>query len=138
MWARPIQDLGIAFGDCLMQRQHVWIHVSLRFGFQLEMPIAVLAAHQASAVVAEKLAQVENALFDWAYMPILPPELTAAICTLRHLRSGCTLLHHNGFDDDGAEGARRTHIFSWISSGSSVAPLGARSRRFFRMAATEV
>jgi 5-methylthioadenosine/S-adenosylhomocysteine deaminase len=37
---------------------------------------------------------LENALFDWAYMPILPPELTAAICALRHLRSGCTLLHH--------------------------------------------
>jgi 5-methylthioadenosine/S-adenosylhomocysteine deaminase len=53
---------------------------------------------------------LENALFDWAYMPILPPELTAAICALRHLRSGCTLLHHNGFDDDGIEGARRSHI----------------------------
>jgi hypothetical protein len=25
----------------------------------------------------------------WAYMPVLPPELTAAICALRHLRSGC-------------------------------------------------
>jgi 5-methylthioadenosine/S-adenosylhomocysteine deaminase len=53
---------------------------------------------------------LENALFDWAYMPILPPELTAAICARRHLRSGCTLLHHNGFDDDGAEGARRAHV----------------------------
>ena len=41
---------------------------------------------------------------------ILPPELTAAICALRHLRSGCTLLHHNGFDDDGVEGARRAHV----------------------------
>src|SRR6516165_12366239 len=53
---------------------------------------------------------LENALFDWAYMPILPPELTASLCALRHLRSGCTLLHHNGFDDDGVEGARRAHI----------------------------
>jgi len=53
---------------------------------------------------------LENALFDWAYMPTLPPELTAAVCAWRHLRSGCTLLHHNGFDDDGAEGARRAHI----------------------------
>src|ERR1700739_319032 len=26
---------------------------------------------------------LENALFDWAYMPILPSELTAAICALR-------------------------------------------------------
>ena len=23
---------------------------------------------------------LENALFDWAYMPVLPPELTAALC----------------------------------------------------------
>src|SRR5438094_5146021 len=51
---------------------------------------------------------LENALFDWAYMPILPPELTATICGLRHLRSGCTLLHHNGFDDD--ETAETAHI----------------------------
>jgi 5-methylthioadenosine/S-adenosylhomocysteine deaminase len=50
---------------------------------------------------------LENALFDWAYMPVLPPELTAPLCAWRHLRSGCTLLHHNGFDDDGLEGARR-------------------------------
>jgi cytosine/adenosine deaminase-related metal-dependent hydrolase len=53
---------------------------------------------------------LENALFDWAYMPVLPPELTAAVCAWRHLRSGCTLLHHNGFDDDGAEGARRAQV----------------------------
>jgi cytosine/adenosine deaminase-related metal-dependent hydrolase len=52
---------------------------------------------------------LENALFDWAYMPVLPPELTAALCAWRHLRSGCTLLHHNGFDDDGPDGARRAH-----------------------------
>ena len=66
---------------------------------------------------------LENALFDWAYMPILPPELTAAICALRHLRSGCTLLHHNGFDDDGAEGARRAHaaIRTYLSTGIRLA-----------------
>ncbi len=52
---------------------------------------------------------LENALFDWAYMPVLPPELTAALCAWRHLRSGATLLHHNGFDDDGPEGVRRAH-----------------------------
>ncbi|MEI8191941.1 MAG: amidohydrolase family protein, partial [candidate division NC10 bacterium] len=50
---------------------------------------------------------LENALFDWEVMPALPPELTAAMCALRHIRSGCTLLHHNGFDDEGASGARR-------------------------------
>jgi len=66
---------------------------------------------------------LENALFDWAYMPILPPELTAAICALRHLRSGCTLLHHNGFDDDGPEGAGRAHaaIKTYLSTGIRLA-----------------
>src|ERR1700751_1412538 len=66
---------------------------------------------------------LENALFDWAYMPILPPELTAALCALRHLRSGCTLLHHNGFDDDGPEGARRAHaaIKTYLATGIRLA-----------------
>jgi len=66
---------------------------------------------------------LENALFDWAYMPVLPPELTAAMCALRHLRSGCTLLHHNGFDDDGVEGARRANIAirTYLSTGIRLA-----------------
>src|SRR5260370_3411494 len=66
---------------------------------------------------------LENALFDWAYMPVLPPELTAAICALRHLRSGCTLLHHNGFDDDGVEGATRANIAirTYLSTGIRLA-----------------
>src|SRR5262249_31529773 len=40
-----------------------------------------------------------------------------------HLRSGCTLLHHNGFDDDGAEGARRAHIAikTYLSTGIRLA-----------------
>jgi 5-methylthioadenosine/S-adenosylhomocysteine deaminase len=56
-------------------------------------------------------------------MPILPPELTAAICALRHLRSSCTLMHHNGFDDDGVEGARRAHaaIRTYLSTGIRLA-----------------
>jgi 5-methylthioadenosine/S-adenosylhomocysteine deaminase len=44
---------------------------------------------------------LENALFDWAVMPVLPPELTAGLTAVRHLRAGCTTVHHNGFDDDG-------------------------------------
>ena len=53
---------------------------------------------------------LENALFDWARGTVLAPELSAALCAWRHLRSGCTLLHHNGFDDDGDEGARCAHV----------------------------
>jgi cytosine/adenosine deaminase-related metal-dependent hydrolase len=66
---------------------------------------------------------LENALFDWAVMPILPPELTAALCALRHIRSGCTLLHHNGFDDDGPAAARRAEaaIRTYLATGIRLA-----------------
>ncbi|HEV2299961.1 MAG TPA: amidohydrolase family protein, partial [Stellaceae bacterium] len=66
---------------------------------------------------------LENALFDWAYGPALPPELSSALCAWRHLRSGCTLLHHNGFDDDGPQGARRarTAIATYLSTGIRLA-----------------
>ena len=66
---------------------------------------------------------LENALFDWAYGVALPPELAAALCAWRHLRSGCTLLHHNGFDDDGPEGARRARaaIATYLSAGIRLA-----------------
>ncbi len=66
---------------------------------------------------------LENAMFDWAYMPVLPPELTAGLCAWRHLRGGCTTLHHNGFDDDGPEGARRakTAIRTYLASGLRLA-----------------
>lgn len=66
---------------------------------------------------------LENAMFDWAYMPALPPELTAGMCAWRHLRSGCTTLHHNGFDDDGPEGARRakTAIRTYLDTGLRLA-----------------
>src|SRR4051794_35898926 len=40
---------------------------------------------------------LENALFDWAYMHMLPPELCAGMTAYHHLRTGATLLHHNGF-----------------------------------------
>ncbi|MFA5027144.1 MAG: amidohydrolase family protein [Candidatus Methylomirabilota bacterium] len=66
---------------------------------------------------------LENALFDWAVMPILPPELAAALCALRHIRSGCTLLHHNGFDDDGPAAGRRAEcaIRTYLSTGIRLA-----------------
>ena len=53
---------------------------------------------------------LENALFDWAYMHALPAELCAGMTAYHHIRSGCTLLHHNGFDDDGPIGRSRAHL----------------------------
>src|SRR5256885_6110291 len=66
---------------------------------------------------------LENALFDWAYMPLLPPELCAGMTAYHHIRSGCTLLHHNGFDDDGALGRSRAHaaIKVYLDSGIRLA-----------------
>ena len=38
---------------------------------------------------------LENALIDWASMNDLDPELSAMMSGLRHLRNGCTTVHHN-------------------------------------------
>jgi cytosine/adenosine deaminase-related metal-dependent hydrolase len=66
---------------------------------------------------------LENALFDWAYMHVLPPELCAGMTAYHHLRTGCTLLHHNGFDDDGPVGRTRAHqaIKVYLDSGIRLA-----------------
>jgi 5-methylthioadenosine/S-adenosylhomocysteine deaminase len=66
---------------------------------------------------------LENALFDWAYMHQLPPELCAGMTAYHHIRSGCTLLHHNGFDDDGPVGRARAHqaIKVYLDSGIRLA-----------------
>src|SRR5262249_3513022 len=44
---------------------------------------------------------LENNLLDWAVMPPFDPELTAALGVVRHVRSGCTTIHHMGFDTEG-------------------------------------
>src|SRR5579871_812764 len=66
---------------------------------------------------------LENALFDWAYMHLLPPELCAGMTAYHHIRTGCTLLHHNGFDDDGPLGRGRAHsaIKVYLDSGIRLA-----------------
>ena len=66
---------------------------------------------------------LENALFDWAYMHLLPPELCAGMTAYHHIRTGSTLLHHNGFDDDGAIGRSRAHtaIKVYLDSGIRLA-----------------
>lgn len=66
---------------------------------------------------------LENALFDWAYMHLLPAELCAGMTAYHHIRSGATLLHHNGFDDDGAIGQERAHhaIKVYLDSGIRLA-----------------
>src|SRR4030095_14794741 len=48
---------------------------------------------------------LENNLLDWAIMPSFAPELTAALGVVRHVRGGCTTLHHMGFDTEGPRAA---------------------------------
>ena len=63
---------------------------------------------------------LENNLLDWAIMPSFDPELTAALGVVRHVRGGCTTLHHMGFDTEGpralelCERAIRTYLDSGI------------------------
>ncbi|MBI3516748.1 MAG: amidohydrolase family protein [Proteobacteria bacterium] len=66
---------------------------------------------------------LENALFDWAVMPVLPPELTAGLCAVRRLRSGCTTVHHNGFDSDSPDAAAiaEREIGGYLDSGIRLA-----------------
>ena len=66
---------------------------------------------------------LENNLLDWAFMPVFPPELTAALGAWRHLRSGCTTIHHMGFDTDGPQARARceTAIRTYLDSGIRLA-----------------
>jgi 5-methylthioadenosine/S-adenosylhomocysteine deaminase len=42
---------------------------------------------------------LENALIDWASLLDIDPELNAQLCAVRHLRGGCTTIHHNNFGE---------------------------------------
>ena len=117
-----IADGAIAIVDGLVAAVGLFSEISARYpdlsvlgdGSQLLLPGLVDAhSHGRGLSPMQKGSHndfLENALYDWAYMPILPPELTAGLAASHHLRSGCTTMHHNGFDDDGAEGARRAPI----------------------------
>jgi cytosine/adenosine deaminase-related metal-dependent hydrolase len=44
---------------------------------------------------------LENAFLDWSSMVYLPNDLCAALSAVRHLRMGCTAIHHTGWNDEG-------------------------------------
>jgi cytosine/adenosine deaminase-related metal-dependent hydrolase len=66
---------------------------------------------------------LENNLYDWAFMPLFEPELTAALGVWRHIRSGCTTLHHMGFDTEGPHARARseTAIRTYLKGGIRLA-----------------
>jgi cytosine/adenosine deaminase-related metal-dependent hydrolase len=43
---------------------------------------------------------LENVLFDWAFMPGIEPEINATLSAVRHLRNGCTTMHHNNWSEE--------------------------------------
>lgn len=95
-------------GFAALQRRHPTVPVKGN-GKQLLMPGLIDAhCHGRGLSPIQKGVRhdyLENALFDWAVMPVLPPELSAGLTAVRHLRGGCTTVHHNGFDDDGPNAA---------------------------------
>src|SRR5258706_4278130 len=66
---------------------------------------------------------LENNLLDWAFMPVFDPELMAALAALRHLPSGCTTIHHMGFDTEGPQARRRSEkaIRTYLRNGIRLA-----------------
>src|SRR5215470_10421465 len=66
---------------------------------------------------------LENNLLDWAFMPVFDPELMAGLAVWRHLRSGCTTMHHMGFDTEGPQAKRNceTAIRTYLSAGIRLA-----------------
>ncbi len=53
---------------------------------------------------------LENMLLDGPWRIALPPDLAAALTAVRHLKAGCTTLHHTGWDDLGADAVERAEV----------------------------
>ena len=52
---------------------------------------------------------LENAFLDWSSMVYLPNDLCAALSAVRHLRMGCTAIHHTGWNDEGPNATAEAH-----------------------------
>ena len=77
---------------------------------------------------------LENAFLDWSTMAYLPNELCAALSAVRHLRYGCTTIHHTGWNDEGpgAIAEARTAILAYGEAGIRLAySPGVRNRNKF-------
>ncbi len=65
---------------------------------------------------------LENGMLDWAFLVNVDPEVSAQMSALRHLRSGCTTMHHNnwGADDEPLENMETT-LKSYKTTGIRLA-----------------
>ena len=43
---------------------------------------------------------LENGLIDWAFLFEIDPELSAVLSGARHLKNGCTTMHHNYWGEE--------------------------------------
>jgi len=67
---------------------------------------------------------LENSLYDWSQCIVLPPELNAPLTALRHLRNGCTAMHHNVMGiacDASAPDISRRYLEAYQKTGIRVA-----------------
>src|SRR5262249_51977925 len=96
-----------------LRRQHPRARV-LGNGKQLLMPGLVDAHSHGRALSPIQrgvlTAYRESSLLDWAFMPVFDPELMAGLAVWRHLRSGCTTMHHMGFDTEGPQARARCEV----------------------------
>lgn len=76
---------------------------------------------------------LENNLLDWAYTQNFSPEITSSVCALRHIRSGSTTIHNNGFGlVAGSEGYDNRSIEAFLQTGIRLAySLAVRNRDKF-------
>jgi len=67
---------------------------------------------------------LENALYDWSRCIVLPPDLNAPLTALRHLRNGCTTMHHNVMGtvcDGSAPEVSRRYLAAYRRTGMRLA-----------------
>lgn len=66
---------------------------------------------------------LENAFLDWSAMVYLPNDLCSALSAVRHLRGGCTTIHHTGWNDEGPKALEqaRQAINSYRETGIRLA-----------------
>lgn len=117
------EDVAVRVKDGIITHVDSWQKLQKRYpaesvvgnGRQLLMPGLIDAhTHGAGLSYAQRgvhLDYLENSLLDFAVALQLPAELSSMLNAVRHIRNGCTTIHHNengrAFDSDMVENSRR-------------------------------
>lgn len=85
-----------------IRRDHPEVEVKGN-GRQLLMPGLIDAHSHGEGLTTLQRGQtfdyLENGLLDWASLVEIDPELNSMLSAVRHLRSGCTTMHHNNWGE---------------------------------------